>query len=234
MAILTPETWCEPSAVETGPEVNDGVRPRPYSNVCITGWRPLLITGLIRDMLTRHFMVPTGIEETDLRRYLWRADERTGILIESIFRWRGELVEKRPAVIIKRNAYQNVSLGIGDRMGITEQGHEDFCTFWAGSHTLFCIHGSGAGAEILATEVQRELTQFAPVIVEYLGLMRMRPTEVGAISEVEEARESFVVPVTIGWIYQETWRLQLESMKLHRLPLSVLLSGVLSNATWQW
>ena len=65
------------------------------------GWRQLMITGLLRDLLVRHFASPLQIEEDDLKHLVWQEGERTGILIESIHRWRGDLVEKRPAVIIK-------------------------------------------------------------------------------------------------------------------------------------
>jgi hypothetical protein len=187
------------------------------------GWRPLLITGLIRDLLVRHFANPANIEDKELKGYDWREDERSGILIESVFRWRGDNVEKRPALLFKRNAYQNLRWGIADYVRETEDGHVEFCTGWAGSHTVFCIHGSGASAELLATETQRELHQFAWVVQRYLGLLRWGVTQVGAIAEVEEARGNFVVPVTVGWAYQESWRLELESMKLRRLPLNAYL-----------
>lgn len=191
------------------------------------GWRPIMITGLLRDLITRHFAEPMQVEENDLRHLVWREDERTGILVESIHRWRGEVVGKRPAVIIKPNGRRNVRLGIADYAGADGQGHWMYQTFWVGSHTLFCIHESGASAELLATEVQRELTQFHPVITKYLGLYNWQVTEVGGVSEVEEARESFVVPVTVGWCYGEIWKLRLDSLKLRKTPLNVLLDGAL-------
>lgn len=186
-----------------------------------------MITGLVRNLLINHFSTPLQIEEPDLRHLVWREDERTGILIESIHRWRGTLVEKRPAVIIKLNARQNVRLGIQDSAGADEQGNRKYQTFWVGSHTLFCIHGSGASAEILATEVQRELTQWHPVIVESLGLYQWQVTEVGAIAEVEEAKESFVIPVTVAWNYTEMWTVSPEALKLRSVPLTILLDGAL-------
>lgn len=168
-----PIDWCTPDTPSTPPLPQPGGRVIPglISILCSKGWRPLLITGLLRDLLIRHFQVPQNIEELELRKYIWHEDAPTGILIESIHRWRGDLVEKRPACILKRNAYQNVRWGIADYVGPTEDGFVDFCTGWVGSHTVFCIHGKGASAEILGTEVTRELHQFHPVIVEYLGLL---------------------------------------------------------------
>lgn len=215
--------WCTPTPVLEPQEPPPELQPNKPSALCSLGWRVIFITGLLRDLLIRQFSTPLNVEEPDLRHLVWREDERTRILIESIHRWRGELVEKRPALILKRNAYQNLRWGIADRVGTDERGQEIYCTGWVGSHTVFCIHGSGAGVDILATEVQRMLTQFAPAVVRNLGLLRWAVTEVGEIQEVEEARESFVVPITIGWAYQENWILELESMKLRRLSLSTLL-----------
>lgn len=195
------------------------------------GWRHLMITGLIRDRLARHFAEPMQIEEPDLRHLVWRESERTGILIESIHRWRGELVEKRPAVIIKPNGRRNVRLGIQDYAGADGQGNRQYQTFWVGSHTLFCIHGSGASADILSTEVQRELGEFHPVMTGYLNLFSWQVTEVGGVAELEEAEESFVVPVTVAWTYTEMWKINLEALKLRKVPLGVLLDGALVQST---
>lgn len=195
------------------------------------GWRTLMITGLLRDVLVRHFHTPGNIQEADLRRLVWRDDERTGILIESITRWRGDMVEKRPAVVIKPNGRKNVRLFMGDKTGPTEQGHMQYQTFWVGSHTLFCIHGSGASTQLLADEVELELTQFGPLMTEYLNLFRWQVTEVGDVAELEESKENFVIPVTVAWVYSSQWRLELESRKLRKVPLSVLLDGALIQST---
>lgn len=217
-----PENWCPPSENDSPPQPGRQIIPGLISNLCSKGWRPIMLTGLLRDLLTRHFL-PGLIEDTDIRHLVWRPDEKTDILIESVHRWRGELTEKRPAILVKRNTYQNQRFGIGDLRGPDGRGMNRYSTFWVGSHTVFCIHGTGAGVEILATEVQRELTQFAPVVREDLGLKKWSVTEVGAIAEVEEARESFVVPITVGWAYEESWTLELESPKLRRISLKTLL-----------
>lgn len=225
-----PESWCSVGAPEPPPQNSPPqVIPGLASKLCSYGWRRIMITGMLRDQLIRHFATPHNIEEPDLRQYLWNAGDTTGILIESIHRWRGDVVEKRPAVIVKPNAYQNVRMGLADVAGADGQGNTAYATMWVGSHTLFCIHGTGASADILAGEVQREITEFAPVLEWYLGLHRVQVTEVGEISEIEEARESFVVPVTVGWAYQQKWKLQLEALKVRKIPLSVLLDGALYN-----
>lgn len=241
-----PSSWCDPTPAVPPPPGSPGsdvgaaapqaweapqLRPQLVSQLaCSYGWRPILVTGLIRDLLIQHFADPALAEDPIFRLAdrqgrpnTWREGTDTGILIESIHRWRGELVGMRPAVVVKRNSYSSMRLGIGDRVRVDGRGFQTYATLWVGSHTCFCLHGSGAGVELLASEVQRTLTQYGPVISEYLGLMRWLVTEVGPINEVEEAKETFAVPITVGWAYQENWTLELESPKLRRVTTTTLL-----------
>jgi hypothetical protein len=222
------DSGCTPNP-SSGPPSRQSRDPRQWqadlSSLCVIGWRPLIITGLLRDLLIRHFADPSHIQENDLRHLLWQDDERTGILIESIHRWRGELVEKRPAILLKRNAYRSMRTAIGDRLEVNRHFQQTYSLLWSGSHTVFCVHRNGAGTEILSSEVQRLLTEFAPVMIEELGLFRFAVTEVGELSEVEEAQETFVVPIQVAWVYEESWRLDREAPWLRKLPITVLVDG---------
>lgn len=200
-----------------------GIEP---SALCSLLPRPLLMTGIFRDLLIRHFSSQAFIEAPELQHLIWQQGEQTNILVETIHRWVPELTEHRPAVIVKRNAYANRRYGIGDRLQMPladKSGDPHYATFWIGSHTLFCIGGSGAQAELLATEVQRELTEFGPPILRSLQLHRFQVTEVGAIAELEEATENFVVPVTVGYAYEQRWLVRQQAPLLRRISLATVL-----------
>lgn len=204
------------------PEQYFGVK---LSALCALMPRPLIMTGIFRDLLTRHFVAQDYIESPDLRHLIWREGEDTAILIESIHRWRPELTELRPGVIVKRNAYANTSRGIGDReqgQPVDGEGFAHYVTFWTGSHTLFCIGGSGAQAELLGAEVQRELTGFGPEIARVLNLKRLRVSQIGAVAELEEAQSNFVVPVTVGYTYEERWSIRPQVPRLNKISMSML------------
>lgn len=204
----TPDSWCIPEA-ETPPEppYRGALAEAAINNsLCSTDWSEPLITGFLVDLLVQHFADPLSIESPDLRHLVWRPEERTEILIEEASRWVGSLVEKRPAVIVKRNACRSVRLVRKDLAGQDQRtGARSFVKLWVGSHTLFCIHRSGLAADYLAVEVRREVGQFAETIKEELGLHDLQVVEVGAATEIEEATESYAVPVTVGWSFQETW-----------------------------
>lgn len=204
--------WCPPTPSplpDPGQNQQQLLGRDQYSSLCHLGWRPQLITGLIRNLLCAHFSSDDAIEDPNLKTLVWNPGDTTGLVIDSVFRFRPALADKRPALLLKRNAYKNYRVSRGDEAAIDRQGNKEYATLWIGSHTVFAIHGTGNSCEILATEAQRDLTQFAPVVLSDLGrgLKRFQVTDVGDIAEVEESTQNFAIPITVGWAYEETWKL---------------------------
>jgi len=188
--------------------------------------RRYLITGILREVLTAHFSQPNNIEAPELRQLLWNEGNDTGIVVESYSRWRPELTEKRPAIVIKPNRIANDRRAIGDRrqgQPIDRQGNSGFETFWVGSHTLFCLSRNGVQAEYLASEVQRELTEFSLELCKSIRLLRFSVTEIGEPGKLEEATENWVTPVTVGYGYAETWKVRQQAPRLKHVSLSHLI-----------
>jgi hypothetical protein len=218
-----PWSVIDPMPARTPPRFDS----RWINGLCELGPRPLVTTGWLRLWLTHHFGDASLIEgqEPSLQKSLWTRDTKTtNIAIESVTRWVPELTEHRPGIIIKRNGWKRVRQGIADRLMFTWpiDGQQSFTNFWQGSHTLFCITpgGDGAECELLAAEVYRELNQFGPIVREILNLVRFEVTEVGELLLLEQARENFVVPVTVSYAYQEGWRLLQEAPKIRRIDLA--------------
>lgn len=187
------------------------------------GMRPYMMTGILRHVLISHFNSANRVEEQSLRSLLWRDAPDSPILIESVFRWKPAEANKRPACLIRRNGFQQQKLGIGNIAGNTPQMDLKYAVNWTGSHTVFCLGGSYLQAELLAMEVQRELTEFGPLIQRTLGLLKFEVVEVGAAAEVEESAEHYGVPITIGWAYSESWALKQQARKLGKIQLSTLI-----------
>jgi len=194
--------------------------PKQITSICSLGWRPLLLTGFLVQWMRQHFVDAANIEDTELQGTLWKADETTNILIESITRWDPKLTEKRPAVIVKRNDINNNRLIIDDReLGVGRDGINYF-TYFVGSHTLFCISREGAEAEKLSTEVYRELVEFGPIIRRLLEFHKLKLESIGSIFKVEEARETFAVPVTITYAFEEAWKITAKQPPIKRIDLN--------------
>ena len=181
-----------------------------FSPLCSLGLTPLLMTGILRTLLTEHFAQSGNIEQVPLQDFLWQAGDTSKILIESSTRWTPTKTASRPAVILKRNAWQVEKLSIGDRFqGGSPDGFVRYAKLMVGSHTLFCMMPrEGAAAEILAAEVYRELMGFAPVWRKALNLMRLDVVQIDQVYVIPEADETFVVPITIAYAAVEIWRIE--------------------------
>jgi len=192
--------------------------------------RPLLMTGALVQWLRQHFSAGTNLEDPDLNQtgteFVWRSDRQTRQLtIESYTRWDADLVENRPALIVKRNAWRHQRTGIENRLlGTRPDAPMEFTNLWLGSHTVFVITGEGAECEKLATEVYRELNQFGPVVLRALALARFEVSEIGALSLLEEASENFVVPITVTYACFENWQLQSSAAPLRGVQVQWNLS----------
>ena len=191
------------------------------ASICATGQRPLLMTGAIVQWLRQHFSSGTNLEDHELNlpntEYVWTPNRETSkISIESYTRWDPSLVENRPALIVKRNAWQFIRLGIANRsMGeARKDGSRVYTNAWAGSHTIFVIAGEGAECEKLVAEVYRELNQFSPVMRNSLNLAKLQLAEIGEMRLLEEASENFIVPISLAYAFFEDWKITSSSPPL--------------------
>lgn len=201
------------------------VYPNP-SAVASLGMRPYLMTGFLRQFLAQHFTDATQVEDPDLRSLLWRADNTTGIVIESATRWDPDQVEQRPAIIIKRHAWQVQRLGIDDRMmGQHElEGCERHALLITGAHTLFCIDETAAAAEKLAIEVFLEIMSFASQIRKWLELHRFVPVQIDEPQQLEESAQHYGVPITLAYAAEESWTIRPHAPPLKTVGLTLDLS----------
>lgn len=202
------------------PQIHD---PDKVSNWCSVAPRPHLMTGFFKEWLINHFSKESQIAAPELRSRLWKNLPSTDIVIESVTRWTPALTQKRLAIIIKRNDWQTQTITIGDRVHTFDDGIGNFTCLVSGSHTLFCLATGGTEAEILGAEVYRDLMQFGPVIRQEADLKRFRVVSVGAMFELEEARETFCVPVTVTYVAEDSWKLIPQAPVLKRIVLSKFL-----------
>lgn len=202
------------------------IRLDQFSSFCSLGPRPFLMTGFLRQWMTSHFSAETQIEHPELRSLVWQKNITTEILIESITKWKPELTGKRPAIMIKRNDWQVVRWGIGNRMlgdDGSDLGYEHFAVGLVGSHTFFCISSEAQVAEVLGCEVYRELMRFSPVIQRALDLKRLELSGIGALFEIEEELEHYAVPITIMYGLEDKWVLLPHAPHIKTIKLSALI-----------
>lgn len=192
------------------------------NNLCALGMMPHIVTGFLRDWLTNRFSDANNIETEQLRGMLWKATQPTGILIESITRWKPESTEKRPAIIIKRGNWTSSRLVLNDSAGIGDSylGSQRYGRLMSGSHTLFCISSSGVQSEIISGEVFKDLNTYGLVIANVLNLVKFEAVELGELFQLEEAKENYAAPIVIQYTGQEVWTVAQQGPILKRVSLS--------------
>lgn len=193
------------------------------SSICSLGIRPIILQGFLLEHLRRHFADENNIQHDNLRKYLWRANvDRERIVIDTLGRWNPNAAGLRPAVLIRRNGWQVIPLGIGNRMhGVTNtDGYERYSVNMGGSHTIFCIATESGECEILASEIYLELLEFAQIIRERLDLLRFQITEIGQMQMVEESRQHFGIPITVAYAHNHNWMVKKHSPILNTVDIS--------------
>lgn len=184
------------------------------SALCSLGPRPLLIQGFLLQHLRRHFAQPSTIEHANLRDYLWRAQlsdrDRASLMIESVTRWDPNIAGVRPAILLRRNDWQQQRLGIGDKMMTSSRtdGWDRYSVMMAGSHTIFCLAREAGEVETLAYELLLELQAFAQLIRERLNLLRFGVVQLGRPQRIVESRSHFGVPLTVGYVHTQDWTIR--------------------------
>lgn len=231
-----PVDWCpttttpDPSSalpdygIEVRPDLADPTAANHIlSKLCLRVWRPSLLSGFIVKLLRDHFSQDSTIMDPILKGKLWKNDTTTEVSIAMSSDFNADLVNMRPALILKRNAFQQQRIGLNDVSGKDQQGNEQYCTKWIGSHSVFCLTGSGDGSETLSGEVIGLLTELGPIFRRYLRLDRWSVMDVSAVGKLKESRDSYAVVVNVGWAFDHTWTLRYKAPVLANIAVSELI-----------
>lgn len=180
------------------------------SNLCSLGPRPQVMTALFLTELRRHYSSADNLEYAVFRERLYTetatTEDSTGIMIEDASVWTPTRTQKRPAILVKRNAWKHLK-----RLTMANQGIEraskntQHVKLWRGSHTLFCIAPNGGECELLTAETYRYLMHFGHLFRKYFRLLMFELLDVGPLSMVKEASTHYAVPITIVYGRDESW-----------------------------
>lgn len=202
---------------------------KEVSSLCATGLKPQILTGILLRLLTRHFSTPKGIQEPQLKSYIWNPDPAASkILIVPVWQWNTRAVQKRPALVLKRNSLEPRTLGLGDGqavipalsdVNVPADAPAGCQVAMSGSHTIFALSEQPVEAELLSTEVFMRLMQYQQAIQDEFGFNRFRVAEVGPVARLEESSETFAVPVSVGYAYVESWQIVTAAPYLKRVVL---------------
>ncbi|RIZ71260.1 MAG: hypothetical protein D0530_04860 [Methylococcales bacterium] len=175
------------------------------SSLCISKLKPLILTGIFVSIARQHFSLADNLREESLREFIWNADDtKSKIMIESATRWKTNIVQQRPAIMVKRmDLHMSDSITFGDRL---QGGTGTPCAVvLMGSHTLFCIASSAAEAETLGTELFFQLVEFKPLLQQEFMFLKLKIDNFGQIAKLEESSEHWVTPITVSYAFSHAW-----------------------------
>lgn len=196
-----------PQVVEPGPD-------SPCQHIAAT---TLFLTGIILDILRRHFSDPRRIVIPELRQLRWTEGEDTRLLIESMERWRPELTEHRPAILVREGEYRQSKLIMGAMHPPNLDGSLDHMVLWQGNHACVCLGASSGQARLLAHEVADELTQFGPLYRRQFHLQDWQVIGISSMAPLPEAERVRGITVSLGLGYQQLWSIHQQAVTLRKL-----------------
>lgn len=217
------------------PETTSPPTPDPdltldqVSNLSSQGTTPLMMTGLFVQLLRQQFASRDQITTPQLKSLLWSPENPSSMLIESITRWDPAKTGQVPGVLVKRNDWSVIRLGINDKlMGYGPIDGSDYYTVLGmGSHTLFALAPDAGQAELLGTEVYLNFLHFGPVFRKFFKLHRLVVQSVGGLFRLEEPIGTYGVPVTIAYVFQETWKITPQEPILKKVTLRSIIDTLL-------
>lgn len=196
----------------------------PVSSLCTSKQPANVLTGIFTRLLREHFSDPNNLEfggqnepTRQLEQYLWSSGPDSHIQIQPVWAYNTQDIQNRPALYIKRNAFQPQRIALDNGWGVNSHQNagkvvevrgEFHGKTLVGSHTIFCVGREGAEAELLGQEVLNHFMMFGPLLRRDLKLMQLEVTEVGEVALLDEFVEHFVVPVVVGYGIGMTWRLK--------------------------
>jgi len=177
---------------------------------------PLVLIGIFLELLRGHFTHNSV-------RFPWQADETaTKIILEPINKMDFEVVQKRPAVYVARGPITYQRIAINDTHSLNpREGEMDFAKTAMCTMTCLPLSRNPGEVELLAEEVSELLNVFTSFIKTDFGFQRF---DIGAVSPpgvVQENREFFTTPISVGLQWAETWRIKCFSPKLRQVLLHV-------------
>lgn len=195
------------------------------SSLCTSGVPPLILTGVFLQLLRQHFADPDEIEHPSLKDNIWTPDPETSKIVINPA-WALEIAElmNRPAITIRRQPVSTRILGLNNRHQgghIEPDGMEFYETQHASGHILFAVARTGAEAEILGTEIWKQLLHFGPVIRKDLKLARFQVMELSEVGKLEESTEHWATAVSVFTGFYERWQLVPEAPILKTLGINL-------------
>lgn len=133
------------------------------------------------------------------------------IMIEPHYKWNPNVAQKRPAILIKRGAWQPqiVAIGLNKYQGFNASDMPDMGETHmypiTGSHSIRAVSTDGSTAELLATELLFSTLIFAPVLQDEFGFSKLHIEQLGELEKLDESSEHYAVQLQLSYVVFFEW-----------------------------
>jgi hypothetical protein len=168
-----------------------------------------MIEGVIAQLLTQHFGNPSDLAYAELRRYQWTSGADSKIQILPLNHWTEIQASKKPAVIYVDLGQTPQRIAVGDQFyhDSARPEAEAFARAYTGTHRLMCIGNDDYQASLLATEIERWLTEFSSKLVQDLPFHDFQVVSRGAPQAFDALGGRMGVALVVQYAYCWTWEL---------------------------
>ena len=174
------------------------------------GLSPEMIEGVLAQLLTQHFSDPSWIIYDELKGYIWHPDPaQRRIQILPVFKWDEIASGKMPALVYSDLGQNFERLVLGDDYYLDKDRDytQAYVRACRGAHRIMCIGETDYSAALLATEVGRWLTEFAPVLVKELPFHDFQVSQREAPRAFNAIGGRIGVALVIQYTYTWAWEL---------------------------
>ena len=205
----------------------DGVKTFTFDQIGLLcddiGLSPEMIEGVLAQLVTQHFSSADQITFPELRELIWLPPPNPGTKIQilPLNSWSEVAAGKLPAIIYGDLGQQSTRIAIGDQHYQTTPDAEGFARAMTGSHRFMCLGDNDYQASLLATELIRYFTEFAPVLTRRLPFHDLQVLGRAAPQAFTTLGSRIGVAFTITYSYIWTWELTPTGPPLKTLSLKI-------------
>ena len=209
----TPQPPESDSSSESSESSVEDVRTFTFDELSILcydiGLGPEMIEGVIAQLLTQHFSDPNWIVYPELRQFVWNKDPSLSkIAIIPVGRWNEIVDASPPAIVYADLGQQPQRIAIGDQYEHSAETpwKQTFARAYSGAHRLMCVGQNDFQASLLASEVERWLTEFSHWVVANLPFHDFQVGGRQAPQMFSDLGDKVGVALTLTYSYIWTWQ----------------------------
>lgn len=209
-----------PTAIYTPYDREREENPGREFTLILTPWT---VQNICYELVTNHFISNDPLKLGYHFQQKFSPDKtKSEIFIDIAYNWDGKVIGQRPAVFIQRDSAKSASPIINQTIGMNaaESTKEKMAITYL-NLGVACIATNLGFVEELADFVKIPFLNFQEQIWADFRFRRFRLEEVGRPQMYPEAKDHFVVMMTIATVFDERWTVKGDNLKIKSITRTI-------------